>query len=189
MCEQFKKKNMSSYPRKNENTGFEHTLFKIEIQNRSDILILENHIRQFLQCESLSECNLIKTTPYKQMIMSLLLKLNKIITFDEECKIYFGSNTMLLFMHSDAKTIEIRKKDIVATIDDEDEEYQKLDNDENNRPLEDIVFDHRLNDQRKRKYPRKHQEESFVAEFIHNRLSSTKPTLLPCHHYQHAKVT
>ncbi len=84
---------------------------------------------------------------------------------------------MLLCMHSDAKTVEIKKKDIdkivtTTTIEDEDD-------DEDNRPLEDIVFDHRLNDQRRRKYPRKNQEESFVANFIHERLSSTKPTILP----------
>lgn len=175
-------------------TGFQHTLFKIEIQNKNDILILERQIRQLLQCETLSECNFIKTTPYKQMMMSILLKLNNVISFDEECKIYFGSNTLLLFMHSDAKTVEIKKKDLdqivtdilnVVTIEEEEEEeYQKLNNNngkEGNVSLEDIVFDHRLNDQRKRKYPRKNQEESFVAKFIHNRFSSSasKAPLLP----------
>ena len=147
---------------------------------KNDILMLEKQIRQLLQCECLSECNIIKTTPYKQMIISVLLKMNHIISFDAECKIYFGSNTMLLFMHSDAKTIEIKKKDTekIVTLEDEDDEFQKLNNDENIRPVEDIVYDHRLNDQRKRKYPRKHQEDSFVAQFIHERLSSTKPTII-----------
>ncbi len=133
------------------------TVFKIEIDNQGDIIILENKIRHLLHCESTTECGFLQSAPYKQMIMSILLRLNHVLSFDEEIKLFFGYNTMVLIMHTNAKTVEIQKKNSNQVI-------VMLDEDEDPNP------DYLHIDQRRRKYPRKNQEEAFVAKFVHSRL-------------------
>lgn len=150
----------------------EEVLFQMEIEQREDILILEQKIREYLHCESLSECRFIQSAPYKQMIMSLLLRLNKVISFEEETRLYFGNNNiMVLFMHNNAKTVEIIKKSIESILEYtvaemETEEALSFQNEHQNG-IEHIEA--RYVDHKKRKYPRKNQEETFVAQLVHNK--------------------
>ena len=147
-------------------------IYETEINEKTDIIALENKIRDLLQCESASECKFIRSAPYKQVVISLLLKMNKVISFDEETKLYFGCNNMLsLFMHSDAKTIQITKKDINRVCSEtislmEEEEHEAPNEVENGmESIEAKNLDHH----KRRKYPRKNQEETFVSKFIQNR--------------------
>ena len=133
------------------------TLFKIDIDNQIDIITLENKIRHYLHCESATVCGFLQSAPYKQMVMSILLRLNHVLSFDEEIRLFFGYNTMVLIMHTNAKTVEIKKKELAQVIimadegEDENPDYVHI-------------------DQRRRKYPRKNQEEAFVAKYVHSRL-------------------
>lgn len=156
----------------------EEVLFQIEIEHKNDIFLLENKIRELLHCESVSECGFIHSTPYKQMIMSLLLRLNRVISFEEELRLYFGNNgAMVLCMRSNAQTVEIFKKNIDSILDytiakveiEEASSFQKNHHQGGDTAygIENIETKHV--DHKKRKYPRKNQEETFVAHFIHNK--------------------
>jgi hypothetical protein len=166
----------------------EEVVFQMEIEQREDILLLEQKIREFLQCESLSECRFIHSAPYKQMIMSILLRLNKVISFEEETRLHFGNNnSMVLFMHNNAKTVEIIKKSIESIL---DYTVAKMETEEalsfQNEPQDGIEhIETRYVDHKKRKYPRKNQEETFVANLVHNKkktnlkISCISPLLCP----------
>ena len=130
------------------------TLFILEIKNKSDIIVLENKIRELLQCESYLGCSFIQSAPYKRMITTLLLQLNGIISFDEEIRLYFGSNSMILVMRNDLKTIEILKKDVHL-----------------------LCYDD-CGEDRKRKIPRRSKEESFVAKIMHKRTHQHENTTM-----------
>jgi hypothetical protein len=117
----------------------EERLFKKVVNSNKDVLIIENKIRELLQCESCSCCSFLQSTPYKQIVMMLLLHLNGIISFEEEKRLTFGSNSMILVMNSDIKTVEILKKDSHVELDE---------------------------GRRKRKYHRQSKEDSFIENII-----------------------
>jgi hypothetical protein len=127
-----------------------HTVFKIEIRNKLDIIALENKIRQLLHCESVGCCNVLQTATYKQMITALLLRLNNVISFEEKITIFFGCNAMSIVMLNDAQTVEIRSHTTMLGIDDSAT----------------MMVPNRKTDRRRRKYARQKQEDSFVSKYL-----------------------
>ena len=126
-----------------------------EIKSNTDIILLENKIRELLQCESNHYCTFLQSTPYKEIVILLLLQINEIISSSEEIRLNFGSNTMTFVMHSDAKTTEILSNDFEGVFEEEEEDVQC---------------------KRKRKYTRQRKEDSFISK-ITNRKKYFPPEL------------
>lgn len=153
-------------------------IFKIEVSRKEDIIAVENMIRKLLHCESSSECSVLQTASYKKMMMALLLRMNHVISFEEEIKLYFGCNTMSLVMLNDAKNIEIRNHSPNLFLDMDDLEAHPKIAAPNNKKNKGIVNDtssfeaHISGDikvRKKRKYPRQKQEDCFVSQYMHHR--------------------
>ena len=158
-------------------------IFRIEVSTKEDIMAVENTIRKLLHCESSSECSVLQTASYKKMTMALLLRMNRVISFEEEIKLYFGCNTMSLVMLNDAKTVEIRNHSPNLFLDMDDlEPHPKLaanhNKNNNNQNDKSIVHDITPNEGRgggdikvrkRRKYPRQKQEDCFVSKYLHHR--------------------
>ena len=139
------------------------------MEKPEDILTLESKIRHLLQCESVGGCNILQTAPYKRLINAVLLRMNNIISFEEQITIHLGFAGMSLIMRNDAKTVEIRNRfdtnEMEACIkrpkreDDSVKEQQQQQTDY-------------ADGKRKRKYSRQKQEDLFVSKYLFSKNSA-----------------
>lgn len=138
-------------------------MFRIDIESEKDIIVLEKKIRALIQCENPGGCSIMQTAPYKRMITSLLLRLNGVISFEEEIKVYLGYNSMFIVMLSNAKTVEIRSKEYDSIVEEcTADEPSSASNTNPYLPVE----------RKRRKYAKQRQEDSFVSNFLNKRTAS-----------------
>ena len=78
---------------------------RIEIKEYCDIRRVENHIREVMQCQG-QHCSFLQSMPYKNIQITLLLKLNRVISHDVAQHVHMG-NGRFLHMHPCASVIEI----------------------------------------------------------------------------------
>jgi len=85
-----------------------YCLMRLEINTYEDILRLEARIRELLRCEG-KQCAFLQSLPYKSLHMSLLLRLNRVISHDAERQIPMG-NGLVLSLNSGASAVEIQQQ-------------------------------------------------------------------------------
>ena len=88
---------------------------RIEIRQHADIERLEVCIKQLLQCEG-QHCSFLHSMPYKMLHMSLLLKLNGVITQDAAVTLHH--NGLNITMHPSADVVELSLSPSAQTKDD-----------------------------------------------------------------------
>lgn len=146
------------------NDSKKQSIFQLEMEKPEDILTLENKIRQLLQCESVGGCNILQSAPYKRLINAVLLRMNNIISFEEQITIHLGFSGMSLVMLNDAKTVEIRNRldtnEMEACI-----KRPKRDDDSVKQQQHPQQTDN-ADGKRKRKYSRQKQEDVFVSKYL-----------------------
>ena len=76
-----------------------------EIRSYEDIVWFENQIKTMLKCEG-QNCSFLQSSEYKKLHMTLLLKLNHVISFDAPMHICMGGG-LSLRMHACASVVEI----------------------------------------------------------------------------------
>ncbi len=105
-----------------------------------------------MQCENPGGCSIMQTAPYKRMMTALLLRLNGVISFEEEIKIYLGHNAMSIVMKNDAKTVEIRSR-----------ENRIPEHTDETAARTDLSFPI---ERKRRKYAKQRQEDLFVSNYL-----------------------
>ena len=91
----------------------------LHITSMGDILGLEQRIRALLRCQT-AACPLLQTAPYQAMKHSLLLRLNNVLTHDEDMLVFLPDTQLVLHMTQNASVVHIREASTVVV---EDKDY------------------------------------------------------------------
>lgn len=78
----------------------------MSIRTHSDILELECHIRRVLLCEG-AQCSFLQSVPYKNLLLSILLRMNNVVTHDEEQRVSMGPHGYALHLDATGCSVEI----------------------------------------------------------------------------------
>ena len=88
-------------------SGIQHTML-FEIKEHADIARMEAHVKELLGCQG-PYCTLLQSSMYKNLQMTLLLKLNGVISSDACMSVSLGMGGLLMTMHPCATKVEITR--------------------------------------------------------------------------------